>query len=175
MTALASITATTSIAQFHRITAESGKKLTDLEEIFHRVLTPLYGSQEDALNKIKVSSDRVCHLLYQDELPVGVLVFKTVFSNEFEKQGLARSIEIKSLFVNLPEVNSGKGYGNMLLSKAFEEARKLNLDHDHLHVTVSESKPESLGFFRLKGFQIQDEWVGRYIPDVKEYLLAKPT
>jgi len=158
---------------FQQVVGES-PYMGDLVKIFDRILTPLYGSQADALNKIKLGKDRTCYLLYENSVPVGVIAFKTVLSDEFAIYGIKRSIEIKSLFVVDSESNSGRGIGSVLLNKAVEEADKLKLSHEALHVTVSETKNESLTFFKRKGFVEKFRWVGRYIKDVTEYLLAAP-
>ncbi len=176
MTTIASAIATNSMTVdavqrlFHPVQRES-EKMAELQKIFERILVPLYGSQTDALSKIESAKDRSCYLLCEENLPVGVLVFKTILSNEFSEFGIKDSIEIKSLFVVDSENNSGRGLGSTLFQKAVEEASKLGLGHKAFHVTVSETKEESLAFFKRKGFQIVHKWVGRYIDKVTEYLL----
>lgn len=160
--------------EFHEVSSSCNPHLMPVvEDIFHRILTPLYGPQDKAIGQIRESKDRVCHLLYEDEIPVGVLVFKKVLSDEFEKEcGLVKSIEIKSLFVDNSSSNSGKGLGSCLIDKLFREVTALGLGHQSIHVTVSETKQESLQFFQKKGFQIVHEWRDRYISGVVEYLLS---
>ncbi len=148
--------------------------MRELTNIFNRILVPLYGSQADALEKIKQSKDRCCFLLSEENLPVGVIVFKTVLSNEFSQFGIVNSIEIKSLFVVNAENNSGRGLGSVLFNKVVEEAEKLRINHEGIHVTVSETKGESLNFFKRKGFKVVHRWVGKYIRDTTEYLLSCP-
>lgn len=143
-----------------------------LQKIFKEVLEPLYGSQEDALNKIHLGRDRKCFLLLAGETPVGVLAFKTVLSNEFEKFGIKKSIEIKSLFVVDAGQNSGRGLGSALFNKAVEEVNALNIDPEAMHVTVSETKKESLQFFLKKGFVKKYFWVNKYQKNAKEYVLS---
>jgi WD40 repeat protein len=154
-----------------------GKHLERMEviaEIFNRILTPLYGSQEKAIGQIRESRDRSCFLLYEDDCPKGVLVFKTVLSDEYADVGVTKSVEVKSLFVDNSVHNSGKGLGSALVDKLKEEVEKLDLNHSGIHVTVSETKEESLMFFRKKGFSIAHAWQDRYIKGVTEYLLSCP-
>lgn len=160
---------------FYEIGGRHLEKLEVLAEIFHRILTPLYGPQDKAIDQIRESKDRKCFLLYENNAPVGVLVFKTVLSNEFEEFNVSGSIEIKSLFVDQSNRNSGRGIGSALVDKVKAEALNLGLGHKSIHVTVSETKQESLMFFQKKGFQIAHEWRGRYIPGVTEYLLSCPS
>ena len=150
-------------------------KLPVISEIFHRILTPLYGAQEKAIEQIRASEDRRCFLLYEGETPVAVLVFKTILSREFAEFGVDNSIEIKSLFVDHSANNSGKGLGSALVEKLVREVEQLHVGNEAIHVTVSETKQESLNFFRKKGFEIRHTWDGRYLPGIKEYLLALPT
>ncbi|MCE5294020.1 MAG: GNAT family N-acetyltransferase [Chlamydiales bacterium] len=159
---------------FHQVGGQYHDKMHILTEIFTRILEPLYGSQSKALSQIRESKDRKCFLMYEQENPVGVLVFKTEVSDEFADCGAPKSIEIKSLFVDQSMQNSGRGLGSRLVDKLKEEVNKLGIDYLGLHVTVSETKPESLAFFKRKGFVITHEWQGRYQKDVTEYLLSCP-
>lgn len=143
-----------------------------LTKIFKEVLEPLYGPQESALKKIAEGKDRKCFLLHAGETPVGVLAFKTFLSKEFEEYGIKNSIEIKSLFVVDADQNSGRGIGSALLAKALEEIEKLKVDAQAIHVTVSETKKESLQFFLKKGFVRKYFCVNRYAKNIKEHVLA---
>lgn len=158
--------------EFHLINGRS-RKMTDLQNIFKQILEPLYGPQADALKKIALSRDRKCYLLCENDHPVGVIAFKTLLSDEFQEYGISNSIEIKSLFVVDSENNSGKGLGTTLLNKAYEETDKLKIDHSSFHVTVSETKSESLNFFKKKGFRINHQWNDKYQKGVSEYLLSR--
>lgn len=157
-----------------RVVKGGSPYMKDVRQIFESILVPLYGSQEKAIQQIADSTDRACHLLFENEQPVGIIVYKTVLSDEFKDDGVAKSIEIKSLFVVNSKNNSGRGIGSLLMNKVIQEARKLNLGHQSIHVTVSETKKESLMFFLNKDFRIVKLWNGRYFPGVKEYLLSRP-
>lgn len=159
---------------FRPVGGENIEGMSIIQEIFDRILTPLYGSQEKAINQIRESTDRQCHLLYEQDVPTGVLVYKTVPSDEFSEYGVKNSIEIKSLFVDHAVQNSGRGLGSALIDKLKTEVTKLHVDPEGIHVTVSETKEESLAFFRKKGFEIAHAWKGRYIDKVTEYLLYCP-
>lgn len=159
---------------FYQIGGKFLEKMDVVTEIFNRVLQPLYGPQEKAIKQIRESTDRKCLLLYEETLPVGVLVFKTVLSNEFEEFGVKNSIEIKSLFIDQSIQNSGRGLGSALIERLQKEVSDLHLRHDGIHVTVSDKKQESLMFFRKKNFQIVHQWKGKYQQDSIEYLLSCP-
>lgn len=165
--------ATLSPHQFRPVLANS-PEMRDLTKIFTDILEPLYGPQNDALSKIAQGRDRQSFLLYNSNIPIGVIVFKTIPSNEFQKEGIVDSIEIKSLFVVNADQNSGRGLGSVLLNKCIEEVKRLLGKPFSLHVTVSESKPESLAFFRKKGFIPRFWWVNKYIKNVKEHVLFCP-
>lgn len=165
---------TASIRVLHQVDGRDLEKMAIVEEIFNRVLTPLYGDQMKAINQIRESVDRKCYLLFDNDLPAGVLVFKTVLSNEFAEFGITDSIEIKSLFVHNAEQNSGRGLGSNLINKLMEEVSDLALNHKGIHVTVSETKEDSMAFFQKKGFKIAHAWKDRYVQNVTEYLLSCP-
>lgn len=158
---------------FHQVN-KSSPYMPELKEIFQRIIEPLYGPQDDALKKIGQAKDRACYMLYEGRRPVGVIVFKTELSNEFISSNIQDSIEIKSLFVVDSTNNSGRGLGTTLLNKIIEEGEKLKIHHQAFHVTVSETKQESLTFFQRKGFRIAAEWLGKYKDKTTEYLLARP-
>jgi WD40 repeat protein/GNAT superfamily N-acetyltransferase len=159
---------------FYAVGGKYPGKMPVLREIFNRILEPLYGSQKKALQQIQESKDRKCFLLYEGENAVGVLAFKTILSDEFKYLGIEKSIEVKSLFVDQSKHNSGRGLGSALVDKLKEEVQKLGLPYEGIHVTVSETKEESLTFFKKKGFTIAHEWKGRYQPNVIEFLLSCP-
>lgn len=159
---------------FFQVGGESQEKMPLLTEIFHKTLKPLYGPQDKALSQIELSRDRVCFLLCEKEIPKGLLVFKTLLSNEHQEFNISESIEIKSLFLVDPTSNSGRGLGSILLQKLYEEIEHLPLTPRNIHVTVSATKPESLAFFQKKGFSVIHLWKDRYQPGATEYLLACP-
>lgn len=151
------------------------KCLQDITGIFKTVLEPLYGSQEKALLQIIEAKDRVCHVLYLEDAPAGILVFKTTPTNEFSCFKIEKSIEIKSLFLCYSGKNSGRGLGTELLRQLHQEVlqamQSQDTDFSGYHVTVSEKVPESLNFFQKRGFVVMHTWNGKYMSDVKEMLL----
>lgn len=160
--------------EFFHVGGVDSDRMGVVADIFHRILTPLYGPQDKAIRQIGESSDRSCFLLYEDDHPKGVLVFKTVLSSEYAGFGVNNSIEVKSLFVDNSTQNSGKGLGSALVDKLQVEVERLGINHENIHVTVSETKEESLAFFKKKGFSIAHSWKDRYQPGVTEYLLSCP-
>lgn len=159
---------------FYQVGGEYPEKMDVLTEIFNRVLEPLYGPQAKAIEQIRQSKDRKCFLLYENDLPAGVIAFKTDVSDEYAKLGVKNSIEVKSLFVDQSAQNSGRGLGSALVDKLKREVELLGIAYDSIHVTVSETKPESLMFFQKKGFAISHAWKDRYVKGVTEYLLCCP-
>ena len=139
---------------------------------FKKVLEPIYGPQARALNGIESSTDRKCLLLLANQTPVGILVFKTDITEERKDSKYnAGCFVIKTLFVINNTENNGKGYGSCLMSKAIEEATRRNATS--IYVTISASKPESLEFFRKKGFNIEKGMEGKFTEGVIEHVLKK--
>jgi GNAT superfamily N-acetyltransferase len=133
-------------------TVSTGETMALVEQLFKEVITPLYGDQTDALRKIKEGTDRKCKLLYHLDQPVGVIVYKTALSNEYEAYGIKNSLELKTLFVIDAKNNSGKGIGKQLVDKVIKIARKLHASS--IHVTVNEKVEESTVFFKKNRFVI---------------------
>lgn len=143
-----------------------------LQDVFNKILTPLYGSQDSAIEKILNASDRDSFVAYNENNdPIGLLVYKNQPTEEFAEYGAFNSLEIKTLFLIDAEKNSGKGYGSMLYNQL--ESVGYKGGYDFIHVTVSEDKPESIAFFKKKGFKIAAEFIGKYIEGKTEYLLVK--
>ncbi|GAB6020832.1 hypothetical protein CHUAL_003486 [Chamberlinius hualienensis] len=153
------------------------KSLAVVIREFSRVIAPIYGDQTCALSKIAEGQDRECQILCskseQDGAiePVGIIVYKRRPTNEYQKFGIEKSLEIKSLFVINEKVNSGKGYGNLLIKRIEDEA--ISCDANGMHVTVSETVPQSIKFFKKHGFIEMHHWHGKYKDGVIEYLLFK--
>lgn len=153
---------------FHRVKGDIDKELI-LREVFKKVLTPLYGDQTGAIEKILNTTDRICRLAYADETPCGVVVFKTKLSNEFVEEGITESLEVKSLFLIDAANNSGKGYGQELIEYVLENAKAM--EAKSIHLTVSENVPESLRFFQKHSFECVKVMNGKYLEGKNEFLL----
>ncbi len=158
---------------FEPVDATHPERLQVITDIFNRVLTPLYGPQDKAIKQIAAAEDRKAFLLLEDKEPKACLVFKTRLSDEYASFGINKSIEIKSLFIDHPEANSGRGLGSLLLGKLFEEIAKLPIKAESVHVTVSETKTDSLEFFLKKDFKVVHSWSDRYKESTIEHLLCR--
>jgi GNAT superfamily N-acetyltransferase len=155
------------------------------------VLFPLYGSQEESLEKCIRDGDRKTWLLFERSgtgtgtgtspntgEPVGILIYKIVPTKEhaekYTRRGrrrLDQSLEIKTLFLVNSAERSGKGYGSVLLQKALQAGRLMGATT--VHVTVSERVPSAKMFFEKNDFSIVEEMGDKYLEGVTEYLLAR--
>lgn len=149
----------------------AGPFMETLAELFQKTIMPLYGDQTVALTKIAKANDRHTYLLLnQKNEALGVLVFKRELSQEFKSIGVEQAIELKTLFVVDADKNSGKGIGSQLFKKCLQYAREVGAKK--IVVTVSQEKPESLQFFKRKGFEIIDSICGKYKKDKVEFILV---
>ncbi len=85
--------------------------------------------------------------------PLGFLVIKGAINTEdYLGDFSASGIEIKTLTLFNPDLNSVKGLGRILIEQALRRAQTLPRDNSNdtpnLFVTVSSDKQESLVFFR---------------------------
>lgn len=136
--------------------------------VFQHVLAPIYGDQTAALKKIMAAEDRTCRMLYEGEEPRGIVVYKDQPSQECAQRGIRNSFEIKTLCLLDPCNQSGKGLGKALLQHCIETAKKV--EAAAIHVTVNDTKPESLSFFQKNGFQVLEKKPGHI---GTEYVLQK--
>jgi predicted GNAT family acetyltransferase len=102
----------------------SNEHMDYVAQVFKQQIVPLYGDQSRALEKIRESRDRRCQLLYEGQIPVGILVYKKTPNDEFRRYNIKNSLEVKSLFVIDPEKNSGRGIGSRLVEKVIDVAKR---------------------------------------------------
>ncbi|MFZ0565550.1 MAG: GNAT family N-acetyltransferase [Chlamydiales bacterium] len=119
---------------------------------FFNSISPIYGDQSKSLAKIISREDRRCKVLFDDQAPVGILVYKDKTQDEFAKYGVANSLEIKTLVVIDSEKNSGKGYGTELIKKAISAAQFRGATG--MHVTTSQKAESATNFFTKKNFKV---------------------
>jgi ASC-1-like (ASCH) protein/ribosomal protein S18 acetylase RimI-like enzyme len=133
-----------------------------LELIANEILAPLYGDQAKYLNQwLTGESFKHAFLMFDNGVPVGFLNLKRNPEKTY--------VKISTLLV-LP-AHQNKGYGPKLLDWALKHA--VDWYYDCMVVTVSEEKPESLGFFLKNGFQIINFLHSKYKPNVTEFVLKK--
>lgn len=130
--------------------------------VFNDTIAKLYGSQEEALDKIGVGGDRLCEMLFVDDNPKGIIVYKK------DLQG-NKELELKTLCLLDHSEESGRGYGSALLDRVHDiaESRKA----EHILVTVS-SKSPALGFFKRKGFKVEEQCPDKYMKGATENILS---
>lgn len=123
-----------------------------VQDLFTRFIVPMYGPQEDFIKKIQSGEDHVCRLLYNRDVPVGLIVFKRALSNQYSLHKVMDSLEISTLCLTDPATFSGRGYGTKLLDRILEVAK--DLDAQSVHTTVNEASKDAVAFFQKKQFRI---------------------
>ena len=152
---------------FQKVSADQ-RLFKVVTQTFENIIAPIYGDQSKALSKIASSNDRECLLLFKEDEPRGLLVFKNEPNNEYEDLGLVNSLEVKTLLVlNLPK-NIGRGFGKILVDKAKEEAHLRCASG--VHLTVSEGTCLR-SYFEHMGFSLKKRWVNRFGKAKVEHLL----
>ncbi len=119
--------------------------------------------------KMWFNNDRIVEVLMIHGEMVGNLIYKTKLSNEYECHGIVNSLEVKSLYLFDADKNSGKGFGTQLFKRMLEISEEYHAKS--IHVTVSEEVPESMEFFRKKGFVEKAELPIIFKPNVKQHLM----
>ncbi len=137
---------------------------------FNKLIKPIYGNQNKAVDKIKMGNDRFCEILLFDNEPAGILVYKKNLVNKFKNIPFEASLEIKTLLLTNPSKFSGISLASKLVARAKQVAKKLGANN--LIVTVSSSKPESIIFFLKKGFSVAKVFKNLYLQGKDEYLLV---
>ncbi len=125
-----------------------------VKNIFSTLLQKIYGNQEKALHKIVNGLDRTCEIMFVEETPIGILVYKNKLQEEY---GLKDAFELKTLLLFNPKKNSDKGFGSMLISRTEEIAKQKNAKV--IYCTCSEKNKDSLRFIQKKGFKITKKFL----------------
>ena len=150
------------------------KGLNAVEEVYKRVLEPMYGCQDVAVEKLRAGMDRDCRVAYDPKndpsTARGMLAYKLSPTFEHVSYGLENSFELKTFLLMNTDDDDAMGYGTELLRYA--AAKGLEAGADTMHITVSEEVASSVAFFIRRGFTLVHTWNGRYKPGVNEYLLA---
>lgn len=133
----------------------------ELQEIADEYLVPLYGDQSKALHGWLTGSNYKIAWVAVDEKDkiMGLLVISDKLYRDY--------VKIATLLV-LREF-SGKGIGSLLLKKGMDYLESSG--KEKLIVTVSETVPESLVFFLRNKFNIISKEVGKYKPEIMEFIL----
>ena len=133
-------------------------------------ISKLYGSQEKAIQKIAEGKDRNCELLTgKNAEEYGILIYKNQLTSQIKNLSFPGTFVIKTLFVINPLENSGKRVATRLLNHSSEIASKLHAEH--LFVSVSSKRPESIAFFLNYGFRIESVYQDLYLKGLNEYFL----
>lgn len=153
------------------------KRVLDGTPEFERVkhylnsqISKLYGNQEKAIQKIAEGKERNCELLIgksADEY--GILIYKNQLTSQIKNLFFPGTFVIKTLFVINSLENSGKRVATRLLNHSSQIASKLHAEH--LFVSVSSRRPESIAFFLNYGFHIESVYQDLYLKGLNEYFL----
>jgi len=133
----------------------------ELQEIADEYLVPLYGDQSKALHGWLTGNNYKISWVAVDEKDkiMGLLVISEKPYRDY--------VKIATLLV-LREF-SDRGIGTLLLKKAMDYLESSG--KEKLIVTVSETTPESLVFFLRNKFDIISKEVGKYKPEIVEFIL----
>ena len=134
----------------------------NLQKIANEILCPIYGDQTKALSEwLTGSGFKHAYVLIEDEKIGGLLSLKANPNKSY--------LKISTLVVG--GGFRGRGGGRTLLNKTECFAKKNRFCK--IVVTVSETKNDSLAFFKGAGFKVIDKKIGKYQRNVAEIILEK--
>ena len=143
-----------------------------VEEVFLEKIQPIYGKQQQALNKIKNGNDRICDFIVSNDKPAGLIVYKKELSDELNDFGIRKGIEIKTIFLIEPKIKTAGQFIKLLLSRPATHLKKLN--GLCIFGTISALKPDVLRVMCKLGFEPVKIFHDKYIVGVDEYLVCHP-
>ncbi|MCF7806849.1 MAG: GNAT family N-acetyltransferase [Simkaniaceae bacterium] len=142
---------------------KSSSSFPVVRTLFESTIAPLYGDQKKALNQIGEGADRLCEMMFVNGREMGLIVYKKT-----PREG---HLELKTLCLINPSEHSGRGLGSVLLQRIETIAR--NRLAEYIDVSLSSEKPESLSFFRKRGFSVTRSVRDYYKPGATEFFLEK--
>ena len=142
------------------IRAVAKKDETQLRDIAKKILEPLYGSQEKAINEwLTGNGYKKVFVFSQDGSVASLLSMKVNPKKNF--------LKISTLVV--VEESRGMKIGRQMLKFAINFAKEKGFKN--IIVTVSESKPKAMAFFQNSGFETIETCLGKYIESVNEFIM----
>lgn len=140
-----------------------------LKDCFEKYIVPLYGNQEIFLRKILAAKDRQGEILFVNEEPLGLLVYKTIPSDEFACLGLPESIELKTLLI-ARHIKKISGYA---ISMLFNRSAQVAQEHLAKCIvgTISSKNPKMLKIALKLGFEIKNTFQNQSSKE-PEYLIG---
>jgi len=134
-----------------------------LRHIANDILAPIYGPQEKAFNEwfdLK-SNKRAFVSINENSTVCGLLSMKIEDKKSY--------LKIATLLV----LDGYEGFGCATFMLKFAIDYALSLGYEELKVTVSETKPKSIEFFKKHDFKLIETQVGKYTPGISEYIFMR--
>lgn len=121
-----------------------------IKQAFDTLIAPKYGIQNKALEKIRSGFDRTCEILFVNNQPKGLIVYKSKLQNEF---GFEDVFELKTAL--LFDMLKNKGLGKYLFQQA--ELRANELKAKYIISTISTCHIRLLNSLKIRGWVISEK------------------
>ncbi len=154
---------------FRRVKKDTAE-MEIVRSVFQTMIAPIYGTVTESLKKIEKSEDRSCELMYVNETPVALTIYKNERSRDYAHLGIQECFELKTLLLLDPTKDSGRGHGSTILKRVELIAAQ---EYDTIAVTVATGKKDALHFFRKHGFNPVCCYQNEKYPLAHEWLLVK--
>ena len=132
--------------------------MPSVERVFRNILEPIYGCQDEALNKLREGVDRACRVAFDTgsdpAVARGMIVYKTAPTPENAPRGPRRSFEIMAFLLKKGSVgvDYGVDYGTEMVKFAASKAAECGALT--MHISVTKRATMSLEFFERRGFRL---------------------
>lgn len=128
--------------ELKRLIKDDSNHTNFLNELFYYKIAPLYGPQSEFLQKIKINPDLKCRILYEEKIPVGVLVFQNS-SN--------KCLEVEMLYASDPKESMNRN--QYLVKRIFNYAEDYEVES--ISVKISKLASDVLGILKNNGFSLK--------------------
>ncbi|NRA89718.1 MAG: hypothetical protein HRU43_01035 [Simkaniaceae bacterium] len=142
----------------------------EVKKIFKNFIEPVYGNQQNALEKIRVGEDRRCEVLYCNEQVEGILVYKSKNSDEYSDFGISNALELKTLILT----QKSNKFSGLFVSILYKQIGLAALEYHSSCIvsTVSSEKAEAFNVAKKLGFIKVHSLKGKNVQGVDESLVC---
>ncbi len=141
-----------------------------------KALSPLYGDQSSAIQKVEERNDRICELYYVNEIVRGLIIFRNYLSNEYAEYGIFNGFEEKTTLpiISESEINRRRSLRFSIMQKLLHRAAEhaIGMNAQSFFGTVSGEKNGTLRLLFRLGFEEVAKFPDKFKIGVTEHLVV---
>jgi ASC-1-like (ASCH) protein len=131
-----------------------------VRKMFQENMDSIYGDSQRALQKLSQENGRKCEILFKDQMPVGLIVYKSIIQQKYADDGLVDSFEVKHLMTAVSEAESKDVCDSYLINRLVRLAGRSLAKS--VHIVVPDQSVKLLASLEKRGFSLVKSWNNKY-------------